>query len=240
MEIYSPAISSAAAEYISTLNSKVTGGDEGLRQGLAPAADESRRARSGHRRHREGPQRSDRRSNGRRRATASCSNATSPKACAPSRATCCSALPIIRWCGRSSTSPSAISAAWPSGQRAIVRARSFPGPEFSRKGQRDLSAAQQGDAHGARAHRTAQSGSGLLSTTCMSMPRSTPAVRTPVLAVPESAVIDSGSRQVVIVDKGEGPVRAARGQARPSRRRLRRDPRRRRRGRAGRRHRPTS
>ena len=29
MEIYSPAISSAAAEYISTLNSKVTGGGEG-------------------------------------------------------------------------------------------------------------------------------------------------------------------------------------------------------------------
>src|SRR5207247_10105821 len=29
MEIYSPAVSSAAAEYISTLNSKVTGGSEG-------------------------------------------------------------------------------------------------------------------------------------------------------------------------------------------------------------------
>ena len=38
----------------------------------------------------------------------------------------------------------------------------------------------------------------------MSMPRSTPAVPKPVLAVPDSAVIDTGSRQVVLVDKGEG------------------------------------
>ena len=34
--------------------------------------------------------------------------------------------------------------------------------------------------------------------------RSTPARDTPVLAVPDSAVIDSGDRQIVIVDKGEG------------------------------------
>ena len=38
----------------------------------------------------------------------------------------------------------------------------------------------------------------------MSMPRSTPAAAKPVLAVPESAVMDTGSRQAVFVDKGEG------------------------------------
>ena len=36
------------------------------------------------------------------------------------------------------------------------------------------------------------------------MPRSKPARRAPVLAVPESAVLDSGSRQAVLIDKGEG------------------------------------
>ena len=60
MEIYSPAISSAAAEYISTINSKTTGGERAVRQGLAAAADESRRAGCGHRRHGEEPERSDR------------------------------------------------------------------------------------------------------------------------------------------------------------------------------------
>ena len=40
--------------------------------------------------------------------------------------------------------------------------------------------------------------------TCMPTPKSTPAAATPVLTVPESAVIDTGSRQVVLLDKGEG------------------------------------
>ena len=34
--------------------------------------------------------------------------------------------------------------------------------------------------------------------------KSTPAAAKPVLAVPDSAVIDSGDRQIVIVDKGDG------------------------------------
>ena len=36
------------------------------------------------------------------------------------------------------------------------------------------------------------------------MRKSTPAAGEPVLAVPESAVMDTGSRQAVFVDKGEG------------------------------------
>ena len=70
--------------------------------------------------------------------------------------------------------------------------------------------------------------------TCMSTPKSTPAVRQPVLAVPDSAVLDNGSRQVVLVDKGRGPLRAARREARPSRRWLCRSQGRHRRRRAGR------
>ena len=107
------------------------------------------------------------------------------------------------WSGRSSMSPSATWRRLPAGQRTIVRARSFPGPRVRRKDQRDLSAAQR-----RRARRGCASNcpirNALLIPTCMSMPRSTPAAPEPVLAVPDSAVIDSGSRQVVLVDKGEG------------------------------------
>jgi hypothetical protein len=148
MEIYSPAISSAAAEYISTLTSKVTGGGDGaLRQGLAAAADESRRAGSGDRRHREGPQRPDRASNGPRRATASFSNATSRRhACPPGESLFGS--PITRWYGRSSISPSAIWGRCPSASATIVRAEFSRGGSFG-KGQRDLSADHQGRRDGA-------------------------------------------------------------------------------------------
>ena len=45
----------------------------------------------------------------------------------------------------------------------------------------------------------------------------------PVLTVPESAVMDSGSRQAVFVDKGRRPPGASRRQARSARRRLCRD-----------------
>ena len=175
-----------------------------LWQGLAAAADESRRAGSGHRRHRERPQRSDRdrmdvaarrhRSRAQRRS----------RACARSRATSCSGSPITRWCGRSSMSPSAI---WARGRGPARRwcARGvFPGGSFRGQGQRDLSADQQGDANGARARRTAQSGPA-------ADPRHVCRCRdrdrqrgSPCSPIPESAVIDSGSRQVVLVDKGEG------------------------------------
>ena len=100
MEIYSPAVSSAAAEYIATISSKTTGGDaaygRGSRQRLmnldvpdaAIAAMEKQPA----------PFRS--RSIGWRRATASCWSATRSRACARSPATCCSGSPTFAWCGR--------------------------------------------------------------------------------------------------------------------------------------------
>ena len=56
----------------------------------------------------------------------------------------------------------------------------------------------------------------------------------PCIAVPVSAVIDSGTRQVVLVAKGEGRFEPRADQARPPRRRLRRGARRRRQGRGGR------
>ena len=115
MEIYSPAISSAAAEYIATHQFEDHRRRRGaVRPRLAAAADESRRSGRSHRRHGEEPAPFRSRSNGRRRATASFSNATPSRACARSPATCCSGSPITRWSGRSSMSPSAISAASPS------------------------------------------------------------------------------------------------------------------------------
>ena len=59
MEIYSPPIASAAAEYVATINSKTTGG-RGLWPRLAAAADEPRRSRRGDRRDGKERHRSDR------------------------------------------------------------------------------------------------------------------------------------------------------------------------------------
>ena len=58
MEVYSPAVSSAAAEYLATISSKTTGRRR-LRPRIAAAADEPRRAGCGDRGHREEPDRSD-------------------------------------------------------------------------------------------------------------------------------------------------------------------------------------
>jgi hypothetical protein len=111
MEIYSPAVSSAAAEYISTINSKTIAGDgpygRGSRQRLmnldVPDAATLRLRKAG--RFRSG-------SSGRRRATASCSNATPSRECAPNRAPSCSGLPTTRWSGQLSMWRSAISVRW--------------------------------------------------------------------------------------------------------------------------------
>ena len=43
------------------------------------------------------------------------------------------------------------------------------------------------------------------------------------MAVPDSAIIDSGARQVVLSRQGRGSLRAPRSKARPPRRRLYRD-----------------
>ena len=232
MEVYSPAISSAAAEYISTHQFQGHRRRRALRPGLAPAADESRRAGSGHRRHREEPERSDRdrmdvaarrhRARAQRRS----------RACAPSPATCCSGSPITRWSGRSIDVAERDLGAMAVGQRAIVRARSFPGREFTGKVNVIYPAAQQGDAHRARAHRTAQSGPAAAPRhVCRCRDRHRQrragARRSRKRGARQRQPAGRAGRQ------GRRPVRAARGQARPSRRRLCRGPRRHRRGRAG-------
>ena len=102
----------------------------GLRQGLAPAADESRRAGSGHRRHGEGPQRSDRdRMDVAARRHRSRTQRHRRHA-RPTRRRSCSGSPITGWCGRSSMSPSAI---WERSPWASARSCArgvFPGGSF--------------------------------------------------------------------------------------------------------------
>ena len=152
MGIYSPAISSAAAEYISTHQLQDHGGDgrygTGSRQRLmnldvpeaAIAAIEKSRERSARdrmdraaRRHRSGTQR--------RRGHARAAR----RRAVPDRRS-------LAWSGRWSMSPNAISAAVAIGQQvAVARARVFPARTFTGKISADLSAYQHGDAHGAGA-----------------------------------------------------------------------------------------
>ena len=84
------------------------------------------------------------------------------------------------------------------GSRAQLSGADLPG-----QGRAGLSASQPGDPHGARADRA-----------CQPAPAAQPDMYAEaeidtgsgnaVLAVPDSAVIDSGERQIVLVDKGEG------------------------------------
>ena len=238
MEIYSPAISSAAAEYISTLNSKVTGGDgpygRGSRQRLmnldvpeAAIAPWKRAATS-----RSG-------SNGRRRATASFSNATSPKACAPSPASACSGSPITRWCGRSSTSPSAIWGRWPRASARLCAREVFPGGSFP--GKINVIYPQIiKETRTARVRVELPNPEVLLIHDMYVDAEIETGSAESVLAVPESAVHRQRQPAGRAGGQGRRPVRAARGQARPSRRGLCRGPRRRRRGRTGGDHPPIS
>ena len=107
MEIYSPLISSASAEYIATINSKTTGGSvtygRGSRQRLmnldVPDAVIAGMEKAA-------PFRPP--SNGRRRATASCSNAMLSRECARSPATSCFASQTLPSYGPLSTRRSAI------------------------------------------------------------------------------------------------------------------------------------
>ena len=125
------------------------------------------------------------------------------KACGRSPATCCSGSPIPPSSGRWSTSRSAISARWPSGKPVVVKARSFPGREFPAK----ISVVYP---QVNRETRTARVRIELPNPDLALLPdmyvdaeinTGSPA---PVLAVPDSAVLDTGSRQAVLVDKGEG------------------------------------
>jgi membrane fusion protein, copper/silver efflux system len=203
MEIYSPAVSSAAAEYISTLNSKVTGGGEGpygrgSRQRLmnldvpeaaivaiekgrnVPIGIEWTSPRDGIVLER---------------------NVTEGMRAQPGDVLFRIADHSVLWAivDVSERDLGAVAI----GQRVVVRARSFPGREFAGKinviypqinketrtarVRVELSNPDLQLIHDMYVDAEIETGSG-----------------ESVLAIPESAVLDSGSRQAVLVDKGEG------------------------------------
>jgi len=203
MEIYSPAVSSAAAEYISTLNSKVTGGGEGpygrgSRQRLmnldmpevaivaiekgrnVPIAIEWTSPRDGIVLER---------------------NVTEGMRAQPGEVLFRIADHSVVWAivDIAERDLGGVTA----GQRAIVRARSFPGREFA--GRINIIYPQINKETRTARVRVELSNPDLLLIHDMyvdaEIDTGSPDA---VLAVPESAVMDTGSRQAVLVEKGEG------------------------------------
>src|SRR5438128_2780753 len=202
MEIYSPAVSSAAAEYISTLSSKVTGGDgpygKGSRQRLmnldvpeaailaiekgrnVPIGIEWTSPRDGIVLER---------------------NVTEGMRAQPGDVLFRIADHSVVWAIVDVAERDLGSVAV--GQRATVRARSFPGKEFL--GKIDVIYPQINKETRTARVRVELSNPQLLLIHDMyvdaEIDTGSPQA---VLAVPESAVMDTGSRQAVLVDKGEG------------------------------------
>ncbi len=203
MEIYSPAVSSAAAEYISTLNSKVTGGGEGpygrgSRQRLmnldvpeaailaiekgrnVPIGVEWTSPRDGIVLER---------------------NVTEGMRAQPGDVLFRIADHSVVWAIVDVAERDLGSVAV--GQRATARARSFPGKEFL--GKINVIYPQINKETRTARVRVELSNPQLLLIHDMyvdaEIDTGCPEV---VLAVPESAVMDTGSRQAVLVDKGEG------------------------------------
>ena len=85
-----------------------------------------------------------------------------------------------------------------------MRARSFPGREFTGKVGVVYPRDQQGDAHRARSAIELPNPDLVLLPDMYVDAEIDTGSGEPVLAVPESAVMDTGSRQAVLVDKGEG------------------------------------
>ena len=203
MEIYSPAVSSAAAEYISTLNSKVTGGGEGpygrgSRQRLmnldvpeaAIAAIEKGRnvpigiewtaPRDGIVLER---------------------NAIEGMRAQPGDVLFRIADHSLVWAIVDVAERDLGSVAI--GQRAVVRARSFPGREFV--GKINVIYPQiTKETRTARVRVELANPELLLIHDMYVDAEIETGSAEAVLAIPESAVLDSGSRQAVLVDKGEG------------------------------------
>lgn len=203
MEIYSPAVSSAAAEYISTLNSKVTGGSEGpygrgSRQRLMNldvpeaailAIEKSRNVPIGIE------------WTSPRDGIVLERNVTEGMRAQPGDVLFRIADHSVLWAIIDVAERDLGSVAI--GQRATVRARSFPGKEFlgkinviypqitketrTARVRVELSNPQLLLIHDMYVDAEIETGSA-----------------ESVLAIPESAVLDSGSRQAVLVDKGEG------------------------------------
>jgi membrane fusion protein, copper/silver efflux system len=202
MEIYSPAISSAAAEYISTLNSKVTGGDgpygKGSRQRLMNldvpeaaivAMEKSRSAPIGIE------------WTSPRDGIVLERNVTQGMRAQPGEPLFRIADHSVVWAvidvAERDLGVMAV------GQRAVVRARSFPGREFSGK----VTVIYPQIAKETRTARVRVELSNpellLIHDMYVDAEIETGSAES-VLAIPESAVLDSGSRQAVLVDRGEG------------------------------------
>jgi Cu(I)/Ag(I) efflux system membrane fusion protein len=203
MEIYSPAVSSAAAEYISTLGSKVTGGSEGpygrgSRQRLmnldvpeaaivaiekgrnVPIGIEWTAPRDGIVLER---------------------NVTEGMRAQPGDVLFRIADHSVVWAIVDVAERDLGSVAV--GQRTIVRARSFPGREFS--GKINVIYPQiTKETRTARVRVELPNPEVLLIHDMYVDAEIETGSAASVLAIPESAVLDSGSRQAVLVDKGEG------------------------------------
>ena len=203
MEIYSPAISSAAAEYISTLNSKVTGGGDGsygkgsrqrlmnldVPEAAIVAMEKSRNVPIGIE------------WTSPRDGIVLERNVTEGMRAQPGDILFRIADHTVVWAIVDVAERDLGSVAI--GQRTIVRARSFPGRRIFGEGQRHLSADHQGDANGARARRTVQSGTAV-DPRHVCRCRNRHRQRGGRARRSRKRGLDTGSRQAVLVDKGEG------------------------------------
>jgi membrane fusion protein, copper/silver efflux system len=203
MEIYSPAVSSAAAEYISTLNSKVTGGGEGpygrgsrqrlmnldVPEAVIVAIEKGRNVPIGIE------------WTSPRDGIVLERNVTEGMRAQPGDVLFRIADHSVLWAIIDVAERDLGSVAI--GQRATVRARSFPGKEFL--GKINVVYPQINKETRTARVRVELSNPQLLLIHDMyvdaEIDTGSPEA---VLAVPESAVMDTGSRQAVLVDKGEG------------------------------------
>jgi Cu(I)/Ag(I) efflux system membrane fusion protein len=202
MEIYSPAISSAAAEYISTLNSKVTGGDgpygKGSRQRLMNL-DVPEAAIAAMEKGRNVPIGIEWTSP--RDGIVLERNVTEGMRAQPGETLFRIADHRVVWAIIDVAERDlGVMAA---GQRTIVRARSFPGREFA--GKINVIYPQiTKETRTARVRVELPNPEVLLIHDMYVDAEIETGSAESVLAIPESAVLDSGSRQAVLVDKGEG------------------------------------
>ena len=202
MEIYSPAMSSAAAEYISTLNSKVTGGDgsygRGSRQRLMNldmpdaaivAMEKSRNVPIGIE------------WTSPRNGIVLERNVIEGMRAQPGETLFRIADHSVVWAIMDVAERDLGSVVV--GQRALVRARSFPGREFS--GKVNIIYPQINRETRTARVRVELSNPELLLLHDMYVDAEIDTgSQDAVLAVPESAVLDTGGRQALLVDKGEG------------------------------------
>jgi Cu(I)/Ag(I) efflux system membrane fusion protein len=203
MEIYSPAVSSAAAEYISTLNSKVTGGSEGpygkgsrqrlmnldVPEAAIVAIEKSRNVPIGIE------------WTSPRDGIVLERNAIEGTRAQPGDVLFRIADHSVMWAIVDVAERDLGSVA--AGQRTIVRARSFPGREFS--GKINVIYPQITKETRTARVRVELSNPDLLLIHDMYVDAEIETGSAePVLTIPESAVMDTGSRQAVLVDKGEG------------------------------------